>query len=239
MSKIFVTGAGVVPVLGKLLSDFAEGEIVKLNENGSPVEFYVAKHNYEETLNGTGRTLLVRKESTGATVHWNYNVDWNNNSQYKNIYADGYLDTWLNNSYKSMLDQNVQSTMETTTFYYTQNNGDGVASTYVVKPLTRSVFVLSIAELGMEYNTFGDAVREEGSKLPTADNIINLYRNGAFVQRWLRTPRITHQQYAYYIQKENSISISGISSKYEVQPAFTLPDTALFDEETLLFRRVK
>ena len=35
---------------------------VKLKENGVLVEFYVAKHNYESGLNGSGRTLLVRKD---------------------------------------------------------------------------------------------------------------------------------------------------------------------------------
>lgn len=29
------------------LSSMPEGSIVKINENGSPVDFYVAKHNYE------------------------------------------------------------------------------------------------------------------------------------------------------------------------------------------------
>ena len=39
-----------------------EGSIIKINENGSPVEFYIAKHNYESALNGLGRTLVVRKD---------------------------------------------------------------------------------------------------------------------------------------------------------------------------------
>ena len=44
------------------LSDMEEGALVKLKESGSPVEFYVAKHDYESELNGSGRTLLVRKD---------------------------------------------------------------------------------------------------------------------------------------------------------------------------------
>ena len=50
------------------LSEISEGEIIKLKENGSLVDFYVAKHNYESGLNGEGRTLLVRKD-----IHMGHN----------------------------------------------------------------------------------------------------------------------------------------------------------------------
>ena len=55
---VIVSKQLTVPSTGKQLSDYAEGDIVKINENGTPVEFYVAKHNYQTRLNGTGRTLL-------------------------------------------------------------------------------------------------------------------------------------------------------------------------------------
>ena len=44
------------------LGDMELGTLVKLNENGTPAEFYVACHNYEAGLNGNGRTLVVRKD---------------------------------------------------------------------------------------------------------------------------------------------------------------------------------
>lgn len=44
------------------LSELTEGGIVKINESGNPVDFYVAKHDYESDLNGAGRTLMVRKD---------------------------------------------------------------------------------------------------------------------------------------------------------------------------------
>lgn len=48
------------------LGSKALGSIVKLKENGIPVTFYVACHNYESGLNGVGRTLVVRKEGCAA-----------------------------------------------------------------------------------------------------------------------------------------------------------------------------
>ena len=59
---IFVYRTSMVGPSGIPLSDYEEGDIIKLNEGGSPVEFYVAKHDYESSLNGAGRTLVVRKD---------------------------------------------------------------------------------------------------------------------------------------------------------------------------------
>lgn len=44
------------------LSTITPGAILYLNESGSPVPFYIAKHDYESGLNGAGRTLVVRKD---------------------------------------------------------------------------------------------------------------------------------------------------------------------------------
>ena len=44
------------------LGNKATGSIIKIKENGTLVDFYVAKHDYESGLNGTGRTLVVRKD---------------------------------------------------------------------------------------------------------------------------------------------------------------------------------
>ena len=44
-------------VVGTSIGNLDEGAIIALNENASPVEFYVAKQDYESGLNGAGRTL--------------------------------------------------------------------------------------------------------------------------------------------------------------------------------------
>ena len=40
------------------LGNKSTGSIIKLKENGTLVDFYVAKHDYESSLNGAGRTLV-------------------------------------------------------------------------------------------------------------------------------------------------------------------------------------
>ena len=43
---IFVYRTSMVGPSGIPLSDYEEGDIIKLNEGGSPDEFYVSKHDY-------------------------------------------------------------------------------------------------------------------------------------------------------------------------------------------------
>lgn len=60
MSKTFTLPS--VSLKGTLLSDLTEGSVVLIQENDIKAEFYIAKHDYESSLNGAGRTLLVRKD---------------------------------------------------------------------------------------------------------------------------------------------------------------------------------
>lgn len=48
------------------LGQIAEGTIPPMIENGSKVDYIVAKHNYNSAVNGTGHTLLVRGSVLGS-----------------------------------------------------------------------------------------------------------------------------------------------------------------------------
>ena len=66
-----------VPVAGTPLGNLAEGTLITIKENGAPVEFYVADHDYQSDLNGDGRTLIVRKDCYDQRA-WNTarNATW-------------------------------------------------------------------------------------------------------------------------------------------------------------------
>lgn len=197
----------VLPVMGKLLSDYAEGDTVYLNESGNPVLFYVAKHNYEESLNGAGRTLLVRVDSYGSR-------GWN--SSKVNTYANSAIDTWLNGTYKGVFDADIQSAIGTTTFKYTIGNGNSNLST-----LSRSIFVLSLAEMG-----YGGApnTNSEGSALPIASTLRGK-------RQWTRTPPYNSTANVYVWTGTSAYSTS-CTSVEAVFPAFTLSGGTKFDPVT-------
>ena len=165
MGKIGFAGgkpAMEAPSVGIALADIAEGSIVKLNENGNQVEFYVAKHNYESGLNGTGRTLMVRKD----VYKPNDSTRWGDSYEY----PTSHMDSVLNSAYKALLSSDVQSAIGETKFYYT--TGSSVYNAEVVA-LSRSIFALSVTEICVsDMNMNGVEVKTEGSLLPTASLIL-------------------------------------------------------------------
>ena len=223
MGKVMMSGVApqmTKPSVGILLSDIAEGSIVKLNESGSPVEFYVAKHDYESALNGAGRTLLVRKDCYDIRAWHKYLV---------NAYSTSNIDTWLNGDYKVLLDANVQTAIGTTKFYYTPGNGN----TKVTK-LERSIFLLSVTELGKT----GSASNKEGSALPIASTLQIAYRNGSAVTQWTRSPNTDFDGNVYCLNPGGNVGFNDCNITRGSRPAFTFPSTTLFDTNTLIMKGV-
>lgn len=192
-----------LPTLGEL----AEGTLVKMNESGAPVEFYVAKHDYESGLNGAGRTLVVRK-------------DCYNNRRWGGLnladYDESSIDAWLNEEYKIVLDSWVQSLIGTTAFYCDLGNkGD---------TLERSVFLLSVTELGET----GSEVNVEGSALPIASILQICSQNGSASTQWTRTQM--NATTAWSLSKAGSTQSTLKNQSRGARPVFTLPSTVLVDE---------
>ena len=214
---IFLHRSNIVVSTGTVLSDIEEGELVKLNENGSPVEFYVAKHDYEPDLNGAGRTLLVRKDCYDSRAWDAGNV---------NAYANSDIDAWFNGDYKNLLDPSIQTAIGTTKFYYTPGNGNNTVGT-----LERAVFTLSLTELGLT-NTNANV---EGYILPTANTLKIAYRNNTAVDQWTRTPLKITSADAYCVNTIGNISgVSVRSNGYCSRPTFTLPSTIRADDTGLI-----
>ena len=77
---------GEEPPPAGTLSSLAVGSVIQLAENGTAADYYVAAHNYESGLNGTGRTLVVRKDCLSAMA-------WNR--AYLNAYAQSTVSTGM------------------------------------------------------------------------------------------------------------------------------------------------
>ena len=186
----------------QLLSAVTPGTLVKLNENGSPVEFYVAKHDYESGLNGPGRTLLVRAGVNNAGVWFTYPA---------NAYADSNIDTWFNETYKAFLDSWVQTSINVTTFYYTPRLGTSTVTT-----LARAVFALSVTEVGLS----APHANSEGTVLPIAYTLRMLGSS-----YWTRTIYNNGEALAYLVNSSGNVQGDNGGTSY--RPCFTLPG-ALF-----------
>ena len=188
------------------LNTITPGAILYLNESGSPVPFYIAKHDYESGLNGAGRTLVVRKDCYDMRIFSNRN----------NAYAGSALDSWFCNTYLKLLDADIQAAIGTTKFYYTPGNGN-----YTVTTLQRAVFQLSLTELGKadEYEN------QEGSALPIAGTLQIAYRNGSAVIQWTRTPLKGNTGLVLILNSRGGVSSYNCGSFMGSRPAFSLPST--------------
>ena len=196
----------------KAISTLPVGSIIKLNESGNPVEFYVCKHDYESELNGSGRTLVVRKDCYDTRRWHSSNV---------NAYASSAIDSWLNSTYKNLLDADIRGVIGTTKIKYTPGNGNNTVGT-----LQRAIFLLSATELNRSASWFN----VEGTALEIASSLQIAYMNGSAVVQWTRSPNTDYTNYAVYLYTDGNVSYSYCTSTYGSRPAFTLPSTTQVDD---------
>lgn len=189
------------------LGNKSVGSIVKLKENGVLVDFYVAKHDYENGLNGSGRTLVVRKDCYDTRQWHTSNV---------NAYATSAIDTWLNSTYKNLLDADIRGVIGTTKIKYTPGNGNTTVGT-----LERAIFLLSVTELGRS----ASYANTEGTALSIASSLQIAYLNGSAVVQWTRSPYTNGARVAYRLNTDGSVNDGGCDNTYGSRPAFTLSST--------------
>jgi len=200
------------------LGNKSTGSIIKLKENGTLVDFYVAKHDYESSLNGAGRTLVVRKDTYDDRVWDSGNV---------NAYASSDLDSWFNSTYKNMLDADIRSLIGTTKIRYTPGNGNNTVGT-----LERAIFALSLTELGQSHSY----ANTEGSALPIASTLRIAYRNGSATTQWTRSPDTYYANYAWRLSSNGNIHSDDCDDSLGSRPAFTLPSNLYVSDDGSVFQ---
>ena len=204
--RTFIGGTGYDISFGKPLSSYAESSIVRINENGSPADYYVAKHDYESDLNGSGRTLLVKANGFG-TCKWG---DTTTSARWSTSYVLEYL----NGTYKAVLSERIVDLIGTTRYLSKDR--------YNSSALERSdpIFLLSITEMG-----FGGT---EGDELPNS----YIYANNPVTQKWTRSPALGVG--VYYADYTGTLRTSPASSAFTICPVFTLPSSVSVGENDLI-----
>lgn len=215
MRKGEVHTAPIIPTVP--LSTLMEGTVVMIEENGVKVPFYVAQQNF--TDGGTtnkNRVLMVRKECYDTRA-------WHSSSV--NSYDDSSINSWLTKTYLKMFSEPVQDAIATTKIVVTNGNGNG--NTYWS---AKSVFLLSMTELGFTLTVDSGNVLAEGVKLPTATLLKKATMNGEAVAQWTRTPDTNGTTNAYSVSASGGKSSKTCTTVLGCRPCFTLPNTALASE---------
>lgn len=211
--RTLIGGTGYDITFNTPLSSYAEGSIVLINESGLPVEFYVAKHDYESALNGAGRTLVVRKDVYDLRIWSNSNRGW----------ARSDIFEWLNGTYKSLLDPNIQSLVGTTAYYYTPSKSD-----FSVATRSDAVFLMSVTELGLSHTS----INVEGSTIPISETLKIAYKDNSPTDQWTRS--MNRYGNVGYANSSGSYGASDIGLKSGSRPIFTLPSSVIVGDGGLI-----
>lgn len=211
---------------GIALDSFDEGEVVGILENNKEAPFIVAKHNYQEDLNGKGRTLLVRMEG--------YDVRrWNSSNI--NAYAGSEIDNWLTKTYINVLSKEVREAVSKTKIYYTVGNLDTS-----MKTLERSVFLLSATEItnpvwvGVSAGVLsatGTTINVEGSAISCVSALSTdkdsywtrtpATQQGMSIQWWQW--EFVKENYKVRVYTSDGVEFCSAADKAYSRPCFTLP----------------
>ena len=189
------------------LGTIAEGSMLAIEENGTPVPFYVAKHDYESDLNDEGRTLLVRKNCSDSMKYYD---------EIPSIYSyyDGsILDTWLTSTYASKFSSELLGLIGVTKIKVFQDNTK-------TKNIERSIFALSKTELG------STATPVEGSAL--SSSVIDLLKIATDNRedtswQWTRSPSSSNNSNVFSLNMSGEFKSSDCTTSRPSRPCFTLP----------------
>lgn len=219
--RTLIGGTGYDIPFGKKIAELAEGTIIKINESGSPVEFYVAKHNYESELNGSGKILVVRKDC--------YSTRAFNSRIYTEHFPTSDICTWLNETYIGLLDSGVQEAITTTTFKVW-------VSGIEVTTAEKKIFLLSATELGYVYRTSETQLAFiEGEKLDISDLLIPANLNGEAVRQWTRSSVPYNAERVCVNNADGGFDrAQSLMAIIGVRPIFALPETMEVDNDFIL-----
>ena len=205
------------------MSQLTEGTIIKINENGTPVEFYLAKHSYEPSLNGEGRELLVRKDIP-------LKVLYGQDQWVRESFDQSDVYNWCNQSYYNLFSEKVKQMIGSTKFYTGQSTRSGPTGAINVQQ-EGHVFILSFAEYGFSDEDHGTY---DGNTLPIASTLKIASLNGVPSSHWTRSWWRASGVGSYIW----CVSAQGTAFNSEQQmtplgcrPVFTLPATARVDAE--------
>lgn len=205
--RVLVNGTGYdIPFSSGIpLSTVALGDILMLNENGSPVPFYVCKHDYESGLNGNGRTLIVRKDCYNRMAF----SEWGTS----NLFLTSSIAEFLTKTWIGLLGSAIQDAAGQTKIYCYIDEYE------TKREVTRNAFILSTTEL-MPYGN-------EGTPLdPAVRSLLAIAKiNGSPLEQWTRTTKEYTSTDAYVLDTAGNISTQYIGNGNGMRPAFTLPST--------------
>ena len=228
----------VIPKAGVPVSTLSTGTIIKINENGAPVEYIIIQQGkphetiYKDSCDGT---WVLRKDIESKS-------NWTDTFPYPNTYAGSFADEYLNNDFLTRFDSTFNNIIKTVSIPY-YNYIEAWDESKIIYT-TCKAFLLAALEVGLD-NTLNHfpidgailSYFEYGGNA-TANAKRIAYYNGNADDWWLRSPRFESEDFVYYIRDDGTewrtdLLGSG-TEEYGIRPAFIISPDSIIDIDMIL-----
>ena len=229
--------ANATPMAGTPLGELAVGTLIKILENGAPMEYLIVNQGlpssmYDASCDGC---WVLRKDIAENRM-------WDNSS---NDYKNSDIHAYLNGSWTSRYSAGVLSQIKQVKIPYVNGTGSGGSVASGANGLSCKIFLLSGYELGL--TPIGDLhFPRDGAKLSyfssgassAANNKRIANYNGIATSWWLRSPYTGNASRVWYVGSDGDCGHFYDYETYGVRPALILPSTALVDQDLNLIEEV-
>ena len=220
--------------MAQKLGQVAVGSIVKLNENGSPVNYIVVHQgkpssSYDSSCDGT---WLLRQDIAENRV-------WDSGNS--NVLESSDIHSYLNNTWINRYDTDIRNAIKQVKIPYRQNGGSGGTDRNGANGLSCKIFLLSGKEVGWD-SSDNRYFPNDGAKLAyflsgndsSAQQKRVAKLNGSAAFWWLRSPYTNNTNSVWTVYSSGVYSYWNANSSYGVRPALVLPSTFVFQESEVV-----
>ena len=229
--------ANATPMAGTPLGELAVGTLIKILENGAPMEYLIVNQGlpssmYDASCDGC---WVLRKDIAENRM-------WDNSS---NDYKNSDIHAYLNGSWTSRYSAGVLSQIKQVKIPYVNGTGSGGSIASGANGLSCKIFLLSGYELGWTTSN-ARYFPHDGAKLSYfssgTDSAANNKRmanyNGSANPWLLRSPYNGSPSNVWGVNANGRHAYWYYGSTYGVRPALILPSTALVDQDLNLIEEV-
>lgn len=216
--------------LGTAISTLEVGTLVKVNENGAPVEYMIVQQGnpdasmYDASCDGC---WLLRKDIAE-------NRKWDSTN---NDYQNSDIHAYLNGDWTSRYEAGILSQIKQVKIPYVNGTGSGGSVASGANGLSCKIFLLSGYEVGLSTSD-NPYFPRDGAKLSyfssgtssAANNKRIANYNGSATHWWLRSPYTSDTYGVWGVYSSGSYRSWGYGSTCGFRPALILPSTALVDD---------
>lgn len=229
---VYSEGAFVsaTPQAGTPIGELAEGTIIKINENGAPVEYLIVNQGlpssmYDASCDG----CWVLRKDIAENRKWD-----STNNDYKNSDIHAYL----NGGWTSRYEAGILSHIKQVKIPYVNGTGSGGSVASGANGLSCKIFLLSGYEVGFSTSDNSYFPRD-GAKLSyfssgtgsAANNKRIAKYNGSAANWWLRSPITRSTINVWNVQSNGDYLGWNYNDTYGVRPALVLDSSAVVDTD--------